>query len=56
MRPRRLPPGTTQSFAMPANPKRFIAIRAVDEQGNVGRIAQIETQSGYARPEVERRR
>ena len=38
--------GTTQSFAMPANPKRFVAIRAVDEQGNVGRIAQVETSVG----------
>ena len=43
--------GTTQSFAIPANPKRFIAIRAVDDQGNVGRIAQVETPSGYARPQ-----
>ena len=43
-------PGTSQSFAIPANPKRFIAIRAVDEQGNVGRIALIEFPSGYPRP------
>jgi hypothetical protein len=43
--------GTIQSFAIPANPKRFIAIRAVDDQGNVGRIAQVETPSGYARPQ-----
>jgi hypothetical protein len=43
-------PGTNQSFPMPANPKRFVAIRAVDDQGNVGRIAQVENPSGYARP------
>jgi hypothetical protein len=43
-------PGTTQSFPMPASPKRFVAIRAVDDQGNVGRIAQVENPSGYARP------
>jgi hypothetical protein len=43
-------PGTTQSFAIPASPKRFIAVRAVDDQGNVGRIALVETPSGYARP------
>jgi hypothetical protein len=43
-------PGSSQSFAIPANPKRFIAIRAVDEQGNVGRIGLVELPSGYARP------
>ncbi len=31
------PPGTTQALALPANPKRYVAIRAVDEQGNAGR-------------------
>jgi uncharacterized repeat protein (TIGR01451 family) len=34
-------PGTTQSLSLPANPKRFLAIRAVDEQGNVGRPAVV---------------
>jgi hypothetical protein len=42
--------GANQSFPMPASPKRFVAIRAVDDQGNVGRIAQVENPSGYARP------
>jgi hypothetical protein len=44
--------GTNQSLPIPANPKRFVAIRAVDDQGNVGRIAQVETPSGYARPKA----
>ena len=28
-------PGTAQALAIPAHPKRYLAIRAVDEQGNV---------------------
>jgi subtilase family protein len=43
-------PGPVESYVLPANPKRFVAIRAVDEQGNVGRIATVEFPSGYARP------
>ena len=31
------PPGTTQALALPPHPKRYVAIRAVDEQGNAGR-------------------
>jgi hypothetical protein len=43
--------GTTQSVTLPAGPRRFVAIRAVDEQGNVGPPAQIEAgPPGYARP------
>jgi uncharacterized repeat protein (TIGR01451 family) len=34
-------PGTTQSFSLPANPKAYIAVRAVDDQGNVGRPAVV---------------
>ena len=30
-------PGTAQALAIPARPKRYVAIRAVDEQGNAGR-------------------
>jgi hypothetical protein len=43
-------PGTAQQFTLPASPERFVAVRAVDEQGNVGRIASVELPSGYARP------
>ncbi len=43
--------GTTQSVTLPPGPRRFVAIRAVDDQGNVGPIAQIEAgPPGYARP------
>jgi hypothetical protein len=42
--------GTTQTFALPAGAHRFIAIRAVDEQGNVGRPVSIQVKPGYARP------
>jgi hypothetical protein len=34
--------GTQQSITVPATARRFIAFRAVDEQGNVGRIAVVE--------------
>jgi Subtilase family len=42
-------PGTTQSIALPAAHDKFIAIRAVDEQGNVGPPATVEVPS-YVRP------
>ncbi|MFL5331811.1 MAG: hypothetical protein ACJ8H8_01225, partial [Geminicoccaceae bacterium] len=35
-------PGTKQSFAVPRGAKRYLAIRAVDDQGNVGRVASID--------------
>ena len=35
-------PGSSQSFDPGASPKRYLAVRAVDEQGNVGRLAMIE--------------
>ena len=47
-RPR--PPGTTQTVTLPPARKRFVAIRAVDDQGNVGPVAQIKRLPGYARP------
>jgi hypothetical protein len=46
------PPGVVQQYVLPANAKRFVAIRAVDEQGNVGRIGLVELPSGYARPKA----
>jgi hypothetical protein len=42
-------PGTSQSMALPAAHDKFIAIRAVDEQGNVGPPATVEVPS-YVRP------
>jgi hypothetical protein len=36
-------PGTAQSFDLPPQLKRYVAIRAVDEQGNVGRAAVMDT-------------
>ena len=30
-------PGSLQSYELPPSAKRYIAVRAVDEQGNVGR-------------------
>ncbi len=34
--------GTEQSQALPADGKRWVAIRAVDEQGNVGRLSVLD--------------
>ena len=42
-------PGTTQSMSLPSTSRRFIAIRAVDEQGNVGPPETITVPS-YVRP------
>jgi hypothetical protein len=39
------PAGTRESFALPAH-DRYVAVRAVDEEGNVGRPAQIDTRAG----------
>jgi hypothetical protein len=35
-------PGATQGYAVPGGARRYLAIRAVDEQGNVGRPAVID--------------
>jgi hypothetical protein len=35
-------PGIAQSYAFPAGALRYVAIRAVDDQGNVGRVAVID--------------
>jgi hypothetical protein len=42
-------PGTNQSMALPSTHDRYIGIRAVDEQGNVGPVATVEVAS-YVRP------
>jgi hypothetical protein len=44
-------PGTQQSMQLPAERRRFIAVRAVDEQGNVGPPAVTEL-NNYVRPKV----
>ena len=36
-------PGDRQELALPAGAKRYLAVRAVDEQGNIGRTATIDT-------------
>jgi len=38
-------PGAAQLYEVPAGAQRFLAIRAVDEQGNVGRTASIEVRA-----------
>jgi Ca2+-binding RTX toxin-like protein len=35
-------PGQSQTYDLPGDVKRFVAIRAVDEQGNVGRIVVVD--------------
>jgi hypothetical protein len=42
--------GSTQSFGVPADAKRFVGIRAVDEQGNVGPVAVVAVSAGFDRP------
>jgi hypothetical protein len=43
-------PGATQSFATPTTAKRYVAIRAVDDQGNVGRPASVDFGGGGPPP------
>src|SRR5207248_1505744 len=38
--------GTSENFHLPAATQRYVAVRAVDDQGNVGRVASIDTQGG----------
>ena len=38
--------GSAQSFAVPAGAERHLALRAVDEQGNVGRVASVDLGPG----------
>jgi len=35
-------PGNEQTYELPSEAKRYVAIRAVDEQGNVGRLAVVD--------------
>jgi hypothetical protein len=35
-------PGASQAYAVPESVKRYVAVRAVDEQGNVGRVASVD--------------
>jgi Subtilase family len=42
-------PGSTQSMTLPASHDKYVAIRAVDDQGNVGPPASVEVPT-YARP------
>ena len=41
--------GSEQSYVLPSGTQAFVAIRAVDDQGNVGRPAVVTT-GGYPRP------
>jgi hypothetical protein len=41
-------PGTSQTYAPPADAKRYVAIRAVDEDGNVGRVVDLDLGSSGA--------
>jgi hypothetical protein len=46
--------GTAQSFKLPAGTKAYVAIRAIDEQGNIGLPAVSEFNSGAALPAIGR--
>jgi Ca2+-binding RTX toxin-like protein len=41
-------PGTRQSYAVSGSAKRYVAIRAVDDQGNVGRPAALRVPKASA--------
>ena len=43
-------PGTTQTYALPGGARRYIAIRAVDDQGNLGCPATVDL--GYPPPDA----
>ncbi len=44
--------GSSESFAIPAH-GRYVAVRAVDEAGNVGPLAQVDTAPGTGNPGEE---
>src|SRR5207248_4635851 len=46
--------GTAQSFKLPSNTRAYVAIRAIDEQGNVGLPAVAEFNTGAALPAIGR--
>jgi hypothetical protein len=43
-------PGSQQTFAVPENSLRYLAFRAVDDQGSVGRVVQVDVCQGGAAP------
>jgi hypothetical protein len=43
-------PGGAQSYAIPSEAQRYVAIRAVDDQGNVGRVALVDRGAGPPPP------
>ena len=49
-------PGGVQKLALGGRLLRYLAIRAVDEQGNVGPVAVVRTKPGPAGPCGDRRR
>jgi hypothetical protein len=46
--------GTRQSYALPASAESYVAVRAVDDQGNVGLPALAENNPGPALPSLGR--
>jgi hypothetical protein len=38
--------GSSETLTLPAGVKRYVAVRAVDEQGNVGRVASLDLRRG----------
>jgi hypothetical protein len=46
--------GTAQSYTLPANVENYVAVRAVDDQGNVGLPASAEYNPGAALPSIGR--
>ena len=43
-------PGTAETYPVPGEAKRYVAVRAVDEQGNVGRVTSVDR--GAPEPET----
>ena len=43
--PSRPRPGPSRSFDVPKGSQGYVAIRAVDEQGNVGRVASVKAKA-----------
>jgi hypothetical protein len=43
-------PGADQTYTPPADARRYVAIRAVDDQGNVGRVADVDFLGGGPGP------
>ncbi|HWX74998.1 MAG TPA: hypothetical protein VNZ05_06815, partial [Solirubrobacteraceae bacterium] len=46
--------GTTQSYVLPANAQTYVAVRAIDQQGNIGLPAQITFHPARVLPELGR--